>query len=107
MERIERAKQLRDLLGFSLADIKEMLHAEIAKEQIRAEWRKDADADEKAEKIRAARQVIIQQLALLDQKLEGMQTMREALAERLERFDELLRQYAETMAAEAEPRSKP
>ena len=98
MERIERVKQLRDLLGFSLADIKEMLHAEITKEQIRAEWRKDADSDEKAEKIQHAREVTIQQLALIDQKLAKMQTMRGSLGERLTRFDELLRQYAEDEA---------
>ncbi len=101
MERIERAKQLRDLLGFSLADIKEMLDAEIEKEQIRAEWRKDADAEEKAEKIRHAREVTIRQLALLDEKLTKMQDMRGPLAERLARHDELLRGYAEAKATEA------
>ena len=106
MERIERVKQLRDLLGFSLADIKEMLDAELAKEQIRAEWRKDADSDEKAVKIRTAREATVRQLALLDQKMESMQSMRERLAERLARHNELLRQYAESNAAEAAPRAK-
>jgi MerR family transcriptional regulator, repressor of the yfmOP operon len=103
MERIERAKQLRDLLGFSLADIKEMLDAEIEKEQIRAEWRKDADAGEKAEKIQHAREATIRQLALLDQKLLRMRNMRGPLAERLARYDELLWQYAEATASEASP----
>ena len=103
MERIERVKELRDLLGFSLADIKEMLHAEIAKEQIRAEWRKDADADEKAEKIQRAREVIIRQLALLDLKLEQMQNMRGPLADRLARLDELFQQYSEAIPAESSP----
>ena len=82
-----------------------MLQAEIAKEQIRAEWRKDADAEEKAEKIRSAREVTIRQLALLDQKLEKMQSMRGQLADRLARFDELLQQYAEATAVEATPTS--
>ena len=105
MERIERVKQLRDLLGFSLADIKEMLDAELAKEQIRAEWRKEADSDEKAEKIRTAREATTRQLALLDQKMESMQSMRARLAERLDRHNELLRQYAEAKAEGAVPRS--
>src|SRR5678816_3104539 len=49
MERIDRVRQLKELLGFSLAEIKEMLEFEDVRLQIRAEWRREADADEKAE----------------------------------------------------------
>ena len=92
MERIERIKELRDLLGFSLADIKEMIEADDVRLQIRAEWRKDADAVEKAEKIRKAREVTGAQLALVETKLDRLAELRETLVARLAKYDEWLRQ---------------
>lgn len=94
MERIERIRQLRDLLGFSLAEIKEMLDADDTRLQIRAEWRRDADSAEKAEKMRKARDVTARQLALIDQKMAGMAEMRAALQERIERYDANLARWA-------------
>lgn len=101
MGRVERVKELKDLLGFSLADIKQMLDAEDVRMQIRAEWRKDADAEEKAEKVRIAREVTLRQIHLLDQKVEKMEKMRGQLAERLAKHDDMLRQYAEAQTAAA------
>jgi DNA-binding transcriptional MerR regulator len=98
MERIDRIRQLKELLGFSLAEIKEMLEAEDVRMQIKAEWRKDADADEKMEKWRTAREVTIQQIALLDQKVSKMESLREALAERVRKYDEHLVRYSEAQA---------
>ncbi len=94
IERIERIKELRDLLGFSLADIKEMVEAEDVRLQIRAEWRKDADAAEKAEKMLKAREVTQAQLTLVDSKVERMAEMRQTLVDRLEKYDEWLKQSA-------------
>jgi DNA-binding transcriptional MerR regulator len=90
MERLERIKELKDLLGFSLADIKEMVDAEDVRTQIRAEWRKDADVAEKAAKIGKAREITIQQLSLIDQKMTQMAGMRNQLAERLGKYDSWL-----------------
>ncbi|GAB4331013.1 MAG: MerR family transcriptional regulator [Dehalococcoidia bacterium] len=104
MERIERVKQLKDLLGFSLAEIKEMLDAEDVRLQIRAEWRKDADAADKAEKLRRARDVTRHQLALIDSKMARMNEMRQVLVERLQKYDEALRQYDAAAAVGASER---
>jgi len=87
MERVERIRELKDLLGFSLAEIKEMIESEDVRLQLRAEWRSDADTTEKAVKIRKARDITSQQLALIDQKMAKMATMRETLADRLEKYD--------------------
>ena len=103
MDRIERVKELKELLGFSLADIKEMLDAEGVKMQIRAEWRKDADAEEKAGKLRTARDVTLRQIALLDQKVSKMEKMRTQLTDRLDRYDEMLRQFAEPQPGTGAP----
>jgi DNA-binding transcriptional MerR regulator len=93
VERIERIKEMRDLLGFSLAEIKEMIEADDVRLQVRAEWRREADAAEKAEKIEKAREVTEAQLALIDNKMAKMAEMRQTLAERLEKYDSLLRQW--------------
>jgi DNA-binding transcriptional MerR regulator len=100
IDRLERIKELRDLLGFSLAEIKEMLEAEDVKLQIKSEWRTDADASEKAAKIRISREVTLQQLALVEDKLTKMLAMRDELAERIGKYDGWLRQWTEQTAAE-------
>jgi DNA-binding transcriptional MerR regulator len=100
MERVERIRQLKELLGFSLAEIKEMLEAEDVRLQIRAGWRKDADAEEKREKARIAREVTAHQLSLLDQKMEKMASLRAEIAERVRKYDEILQRYAESQEGE-------
>src|SRR5687768_15632485 len=87
VERIERIKEMRDLLGFSLAEIKEMIEADDVRLQVKAEWRSDADAAEKADKIQKAREVTETQLALVDNKMAKMAEMRQTLVERLEKYD--------------------
>ncbi len=91
VERLNRITELKSLLGFSLAEIKEMIGAEDVKEQIRAGWRKDADAADKAAQIRRAREVTLQQLELINQKMDKMSTMRAELTQRLEKYDQWLR----------------
>jgi DNA-binding transcriptional MerR regulator len=95
MERVDRIRQLKELLGFSLAEIKEMLEAEDVRLQIKAEWRRDADSVEKAEKARLGREVTLHQLTLIEQKMEKMASLRETLAERVRKYDELLLRFAE------------
>ncbi|MBE7518908.1 MAG: MerR family transcriptional regulator [Thermoflexaceae bacterium] len=99
MERVRRIKELRDLLGFSLADIKEMIEAEDVKEQIRSHWRRDADISEKAAEIRRAREVTLQQIALVDEKMGRMAEMRRQLDARRERYDTWLHANAPAGAA--------
>ena len=99
MERIDRIRQLKELLGFSLADIKEMIESDDVRLQIRAEWRSDADTAEKAEQIRRAREVTLQQIGLLDQKMQKMNAMRDTLAERIEKYDTWLLERAPALEA--------
>jgi MerR family transcriptional regulator, repressor of the yfmOP operon len=94
MDRVDRIRQLKDLLGFSLADIKEMLESDDVRLQIRAEWRSDADTAEKATKMRKARDITRQQLNLLDQKMAKMSEMRGKLADRIQKYDAWLLQWS-------------
>lgn len=94
LERVENIKQLKELLGFSLADIKEMLDAEDVRHQVRAEWKKDADVRVKVENIQRAREATSQQIAMIDQKVARMTEMRQELAERLAKYDSWLKDRA-------------
>ncbi len=99
VERIQRILQLKELLGFSLAEVKEMLESEDVRLQVRAEWSKDAEAADKAARLRRSREATIHQIELLDQKMEKMASMRDELAERVRKYDESLLKYSETVGA--------
>lgn len=99
MDRIARIRQLKDLLGFSLAEIKEMIEFDDVRLQVRAEWRREADSGEKASKIRASRDATAQQLSLLDAKMSKMAEMRAVLEERLQKYDTWIAQWEEDAAA--------
>lgn len=94
LARLERIKELKELLGFSLADIKDMLDADEIRLQLKSGWRKDADVADKASKIRVAREATVAQLRLLDEKMEKMSSLREELASRMARYDGLLLQWS-------------
>lgn len=100
MERLERIKELKELLGFSLAEIKDMLEADDEREQIKTGWRTDADATEKLEKNRKARALTLQQLTLIDTKMEKMASMRALLLDRLEKYDAREKQWQEQLQSE-------
>lgn len=100
MERLERIKELKELLGFSLAEIKDMLEADDEREQIRTGWRTDADPAEKLEKNRKARALTLEQLALVDTKMEKMASMRALLLDRLEKYDAREKQWQEQLMSE-------
>lgn len=103
LQRLERIKQLKDLLGFCLADIKEMLDAEDVRLHLHAEWRKDANAAQKAPKVRQAREMVLQQIARIDHKVASMEQMREDLAVRLHKYDTWLREHMPELSAPAAP----
>lgn len=92
VEMLTRITEMKSLLGFSLAEIKNMLEAEDVKERIRAGWRKDADAEEKAQQIRRAREVTLEQLELINQKMDKLATMKSELSQRLAKYDNWLLQ---------------
>ena len=49
--RVEQIKRLQTLLGFTLAEIKDMVEAEEMKTQIKATYRKDAEISERRAKL--------------------------------------------------------
>src|SRR5947207_306582 len=76
VQRLERIKELRDLLGFSLSDIRDLLHVEEEREQIRIAYRQEIEARVKIAQLDRADELIREQLHLIEQRLRGLEQMR-------------------------------
>jgi MerR family transcriptional regulator, repressor of the yfmOP operon len=85
VQRLERIKELRDLLGFSLSDIRDLLQVEEEREQIRMAYRQEIEATAKIAQLDRADELIREQLHLIEQRLRGLDQMRTSLLVRLER----------------------
>jgi DNA-binding transcriptional MerR regulator len=101
VRRVEQIKRLQTLLGFTLADIKEMVEAEAVKMQIRAEYRRDAEISERKEKLAKAIEVTERQVAVIDQKLTALQDMKAHLEQKLAQYHGWIEQIDEKAAAES------
>jgi DNA-binding transcriptional MerR regulator len=89
VERLMRIKELRDLLGFSLNDIRILMQAEDERGQIKIAYRQETDAEAKIAQLDRANDLIRSQLDLIRKKLQGLEQMRMALMARLERHERL------------------
>lgn len=98
VQRVERIKRLQTLLGFTLAEIKEMVEAEEVKLQLRQQYRQDADLADRREKIEKAIEVTERQVAVIRQKMDALADMRNHLEERLSKYRGWLAQLEEQAA---------
>jgi DNA-binding transcriptional MerR regulator len=101
VRRVEQIKRLQTLLGFTLAEIKDMVEAEEIKTQIKATYRKDAEISERRGKLLRARDVTRGQVSVIDQKLAALQEMKSHLDEKLTQYDTWLEHLDEQSHAQA------
>jgi len=85
IQRLEHIKKLRDLLGFSLADIREILNAEDERGQIKVAYRNETEAATKIAQLDRTDELIQNQLRLIQLKLDGLEQMRAGLLASIER----------------------
>jgi DNA-binding transcriptional MerR regulator len=93
--RVEQIKRLQSLLGFTLAEIKDMVEAEEVKMQIKATYRRDAEVSERRGKLLKAKEVTAVQVAVIDQKLAALQEMKGHLEHKLAQYDEWVQRLEE------------
>ena len=105
-QRDEQIKRLQNLLGFTLAEIKEMVEAEEVKMQLRAQYRPEAALSQKKAQVLRAIEVTERQHALIRQKVEALTEMQSRLEERLTTFRGWLDQIDEQLKAEAKAKNK-
>ncbi len=74
ISRLEQIKKMRELLGFSLTDIRDILESEDERDQIKAAYKQETDAAAKIAQLERSNELISGQLQLIEQKLEGLST---------------------------------
>lgn len=89
IQRLERIKKLRDLLGFALTDIRELLNAEDERGQIKVAYQHETEAIAKITQLDRADELIRNQLHVIEQKLEGLEQMRAILMAKLEHHEQV------------------
>ena len=87
VSRVEHIRQLQNLLGVTLAEIKEMVDAEEVLQELKAQYRPEADVSEKRRQLLKAIDVVTRQHGIVSQKAEQMSEMKGQLEERLRTFE--------------------
>ncbi len=89
IQRLERIKKLRELLGFSLADIREILETDDERGQLQEAYRHETEAAAKIVQLDRGDELIRRQLQLIEQKLAGLEQMRTSLLAKIERHEQI------------------
>ncbi len=95
--RVEYIKRLQDLLGFTLAEIKEMVESEDLQKQMIATFRPDRELparQQRAERIIAALEV---QLEVVERKIDQLSDLRKELRGKLKRMNKRRDEILEAM----------
>jgi DNA-binding transcriptional MerR regulator len=87
VRRVQQIRKLQDLLGVTLADIKEMVDAGEMLRELRAQYRPEAGIDEKRRQLLKAIDVVQGQYGIVKHKIEQMDEMKTQLEERLKTLD--------------------
>lgn len=95
VQRLERIKNLRDLLGFSLNDIRELLEAEDERGHIKVAYRHETEVSAKIAQLDRADDLIRAQMHIIDQKIAGLEQMRASLQIKLEQHKQKRKQLLE------------
>jgi MerR family transcriptional regulator, repressor of the yfmOP operon len=91
VERLRDALRLKDLLGVSLDELRELLEAQDARAALRDEWHhRDPGPARRAQILRESARHIDRQLALVGRRREEIEALERELLERRERVAELL-----------------
>jgi DNA-binding transcriptional MerR regulator len=90
--RVTQIRRLQDLLGLTLAEIKDMVEAEEVKEELRATYRPDRPLDERIERVTKRVEVTSRQVQIVNTKLAAMCEMQKDLEAKLERAQTLLQE---------------
>ncbi len=86
VKRVEHIRRLQDLLGISLAEIKEMVDADEVLRELRSQYRPESAIGEKRKQLEKATAVTEAQFVIVKQKTEQMREMETQLEERLRLF---------------------
>lgn len=84
IQRLERIKNYRDLLGFSLAEIRNILDAEDERYQIKVAYIQATEAAAKDTHLERLDAIIQRHLEIVEQKIAGLEQLRSTLQAKLD-----------------------
>jgi DNA-binding transcriptional MerR regulator len=90
VQRLREIKRLREVIGFSLAEIAELLDTDEVRQRLRERYHGTADRAEHARVLREAIALAEKRLAIVERKLEQVQAVRDDEAQRLDRMRRML-----------------
>jgi len=85
IQHLEAIKRLRDLLGFSLADIREIMEAEDERGMLKEAYQQETEAAAKIAQLDRGDELLLRQLHLIELKIAGLEQMRTTLLAKIER----------------------
>ncbi len=91
IQRLREIKRLREIAGFSLADLSELLDNEGVRAQLRNRFRHTQDKSERIAVLHHAKALAKRRLAIIERKLEQLSSVRSAEIEHIELINTLLR----------------
>jgi len=106
VQRIEYIRQLQQLLGFTLAEIKDMVEAEELRQQIIATFRPDRELPERLERVETIMTALTRQLEVVDHKVEHLAEMQADLRGKMERIKGRRQEILDAIEAEKGAKKK-
>ncbi|MDP9383539.1 MAG: MerR family transcriptional regulator [Chloroflexota bacterium] len=100
--RIKQVRRLKELLNFSLDEIKTVVDAEEAKQHLRADVKAERSLKRKLKQMREAAEITAHQLAMVEEKIAQMQAMKKELARDLAGFNERIQQVQQEIEGRGE-----
>ena len=92
IQRLKEIKRLREIAGFSLADLSELLDNESVRQQLRDRFRHTEDLEERVNVLRHAIKLAERRRAIIERKLEQLQEVRRAELAHIDLINSLLRE---------------
>ncbi len=99
IHRIDHIKKLRDLLGFSLADIRAMLDVDDERGMLKVAYQHETEADAKIAQLDRGDELIRRQLQMIEQKMAGLEQMRTTLQATIERHERIRQQLSDNVSS--------
>ena len=96
MQRLTQIKRLREVIGFSLAEIAELLDTDDMRAELRERFRGTTDANVRRQTLEAAARLAEQRLSVFQRKLAQVEALRDEEVERLAHLHQLLAADAAT-----------
>lgn len=84
--RLARIKELQTLLGFSLAEIKEILHVDAVRAELRQAYAQATDPHTRLGVLERGTRLIQSQVAVIDERVARLMQLRQEYTERLARL---------------------